>query len=90
METNPHNLSTICRRKNATRIRSFNRFLDKSKLDNALVVTDSGGVVDLYSESIWNRRAGFMARMWMRLCYELANRFHCLGRLLSRAGRLAL
>lgn len=42
LKTNPHNLKTSHRNTNDSRIRRFERFLEKNKLDNALVVTGSG------------------------------------------------
>lgn len=85
LKTNPCNLNASHLRFNDSRIRRFERFLEKNKLDNALVVTGSGEVVDLYSEAVWNRRMGFMALIWMRTCRRLSKSFSCLGNFFFKA-----
>lgn len=90
MKTNSRNLSSSHRRINDSRTRRFERFLEKNKLDNALVTTDSGEVVDLYSEAIWNRPMGLVALIWLRLCRKLSNGFYCIGRFFDNAGKLWL
>lgn len=87
---NPHGLNARHRRINKTHIRRFERFMGKSKLDNALVVTGSDEVVDLYSEAIRSRRIGFMALIWRRSCRKLSEGFYCIGNLLFKAGSLGL
>lgn len=88
MNSNPHNLNASHLRFNDSRIWRYERFLEKNKLDNALVVTGSGEVVDLYSEAIRSRRIGFMSLIWMRSCRRLSNSFSCFGNFLFKASLL--
>lgn len=90
MNNNPHNLNASHLRFNDSRIRRYERFLEKNKLDSALVITDSGEVVYLYSEAIRNRHIGFMALIWMRSCRRLSKSFSCLGNLFFRASLFPL
>jgi hypothetical protein len=75
---------------NATHVRRFERFLKKNKLDNALVVTEFGEVVDLYAEAILNSDVGFWASIWMKFCTQLSKGFYWIGTVFIKASNLAV
>jgi len=93
MNSNLHNLISSHSKTNDTHVRRFERFLKNNKLDNALVVTESGDVVDLYSlaelsRHIGSRHIGVTASIWKQVCCKLSNGFRCIGRLLFKSSNL--
>ena len=88
MKSSPHGLNANHRKVNDTHIRRYESFLKKNKLDNALVVTESGEVVDLYSVDVLNRHIGIMASIWMQFCIKLSKVFFCIGNIFVKASNM--
>ncbi len=89
MNSCQQNLSVGHCKVNNIHIKRFERFLKKNKLDNALVVTESGDVVDLYSGATVNIEIGLLAGIWMQICGQLAKVFYCIGNLFLKASNMA-
>jgi len=90
MNSNFRNLTDRYCKKNDKRIRSFERFLKKNRLDNALVVTESSEVVDLYANAIVNMDIGRMDIIRQQVCYHLSQGFICFGSVFIKASNIAI
>lgn len=89
MISNKQNLSAWHYTINDIHIKRFERFLKKNKLDNALVIDESGEVIDLYSESILHMDIGLMPSVWMQFCRQMSKGFCCIGNIFFRASDLS-
>jgi hypothetical protein len=74
---------------NNDKIRNFRRFMKKSKLVNPLMVTDSGEVVDLYSEALSSMEVGFIEGLKSQFRLWLSSVFFCLGDIFFKLGNMS-
>ena len=82
---NQKNLFARDRKMNDAHIKKYEKFMKKNKLDNALVLTESGEVVDLYSEAIQNIKIGHIASIWKKFFYQLSDGVFFVARVFIKA-----
>jgi len=83
------NFNSWYHKANDNHIKRFEHFMKTNKLDNALVVTESGDVIDTFSLAIMHNDISFLPSIWAQFCRQLSKAFYFAGSVVLKAASLS-